>query len=167
MASFQSPRAPFGSLVLVRLECVHLGGDTNTNLALACKSTVVKYLVRAGDDDLLCQRNTQPSTSTTLRTLKTITLVSHKPRRYATVWLTFIQLAVDVALQPYYQPDPAAPTPYSSNNAYYDPSFPSSFDMAWAMYIQTSSNIILFGASRGHARSPSTHHRLSSRCRLL
>ncbi|KAF8549344.1 glycoside hydrolase family 55 protein [Imleria badia] len=49
---------------------------------------------------------------------------------------------------PYYQPVPAAPAPYSTSSTYHDPTFSSSVDsgMAWGMYIQASSNIILFGA---------------------
>ncbi|KAG1724556.1 glycoside hydrolase family 55 protein [Suillus lakei] len=47
---------------------------------------------------------------------------------------------------PYYQPSPAAPAPYSTAASYSDPTFSKSINMAWGMYIQTSSNIIIFGA---------------------
>ncbi|KAG2335843.1 glycoside hydrolase family 55 protein [Suillus weaverae] len=47
---------------------------------------------------------------------------------------------------PYYQPSPAAPAPYSTTSSYNDPTFSSSINMAWGMYIQSSSNIIIFGA---------------------
>ncbi|KAG0696777.1 glycoside hydrolase family 55 protein [Suillus ampliporus] len=47
---------------------------------------------------------------------------------------------------PYYQPSPAAPAPYSTSSSYNDPAFSSSIDMAWGMHIQSSSNIIIFGA---------------------
>ncbi|KAG1814274.1 glycoside hydrolase family 55 protein [Suillus subaureus] len=47
---------------------------------------------------------------------------------------------------PYYQPSPAAPAPYSTVSFYNDPTFSSSINMAWGMYIQSSSNIIIFGA---------------------
>ncbi|KAI5990344.1 glycoside hydrolase family 55 protein [Pisolithus marmoratus] len=47
---------------------------------------------------------------------------------------------------PYYQPVPAAPAPYSSTSTYSDPSFSSSINMAWGMWVQSSYNIILFGA---------------------
>lgn len=47
---------------------------------------------------------------------------------------------------PYYQPSPAAPAPYSTASSYNDPTFSSSINMAWGMYIQSSSNIIIFGA---------------------
>ncbi|KIJ60156.1 glycoside hydrolase family 55 protein [Hydnomerulius pinastri MD-312] len=47
---------------------------------------------------------------------------------------------------PYYQPSPAAPGPYSSVSAYHDPTFSGSINMAWGMNIQSSQNIILFGA---------------------
>lgn len=47
---------------------------------------------------------------------------------------------------PYYQPAPAAPSPYSSSSTYYDPTFTSSINEAWAMYVQSSSNIFIFGA---------------------
>lgn len=47
---------------------------------------------------------------------------------------------------PYYQPVPAAPAPFSSFSTYLDPTFTASNDMAWAMWVQNSQNIILFGA---------------------
>ncbi|KAG1849256.1 glycoside hydrolase family 55 protein [Suillus subluteus] len=47
---------------------------------------------------------------------------------------------------PYYQPSPAAPAPYSTVSSYNDPTFSSSINMAWGMYIQSSNNIIIFGA---------------------
>lgn len=47
---------------------------------------------------------------------------------------------------PYYQPSPAAPAPYSTASSYNDPTFSSSINMAWGMYIQSSTNIIIFGA---------------------
>ncbi|KAF9218921.1 glycoside hydrolase family 55 protein [Gyrodon lividus] len=47
---------------------------------------------------------------------------------------------------PYYQPMPSAPAPYSSVSTYHDPVFSGSADMAWGMYVQSSSNVILFGA---------------------
>ncbi|KAG2049894.1 glycoside hydrolase family 55 protein [Suillus hirtellus] len=47
---------------------------------------------------------------------------------------------------PYYQPSPAAPAPYSTVSTYNDPTFSSSIDMAWGMYIQSSNDIIIFGA---------------------
>ncbi|OAX38483.1 glycoside hydrolase family 55 protein [Rhizopogon vinicolor AM-OR11-026] len=47
---------------------------------------------------------------------------------------------------PYYQPVPDAPAPFSTDATYYDPIFSSSINMAWGMYIQSSSDIIIFGA---------------------
>ncbi|OJA12371.1 hypothetical protein AZE42_04340 [Rhizopogon vesiculosus] len=47
---------------------------------------------------------------------------------------------------PYYQPVPDAPAPFSTDATYYDPTFSSSINMAWGMYIQSSSDIIIFGA---------------------
>ncbi|KAG2137936.1 glycoside hydrolase family 55 protein [Suillus clintonianus] len=47
---------------------------------------------------------------------------------------------------PYYQPSPAAPAPFSTVSSYNDPTFSSSINMAWGMYIKSSSNIIIFGA---------------------
>ena len=49
-------------------------------------------------------------------------------------------------MQPYYQPSPAVPSPFSINSAYNDPSFPSGLTSAWAAYVTSSSNIIVFGA---------------------
>ncbi|KAG1834948.1 exo-beta-1,3-glucanase [Suillus subalutaceus] len=47
---------------------------------------------------------------------------------------------------PYYQPSPAAPAPYSTVSSYNDPTFSSPTNMAWGTYIQSSNNIIIFGA---------------------
>ncbi|KAG8220683.1 glycoside hydrolase family 55 protein [Butyriboletus roseoflavus] len=47
---------------------------------------------------------------------------------------------------PYYQPVPVVPAPYSIDSTYHDPSYPSGLGSAWSMYIQSSSNILLFGA---------------------
>ncbi|KAF4604149.1 hypothetical protein EYR40_001332 [Pleurotus pulmonarius] len=47
---------------------------------------------------------------------------------------------------PYYQPAPAAPAPFTSNTAFHDPTFTSSITSAWGLRIQSSSNIIVFGA---------------------
>jgi hypothetical protein len=47
---------------------------------------------------------------------------------------------------PYYQPSPPAPAPYNTVPSFNDPTFSSSINMAWGMYIQSSNNIIIFGA---------------------
>jgi len=56
-------------------------------------------------------------------------------------WIGFAQTET-----PYYQPVPTAPAPFSTNSAYDDPTFSSSINTAWGMYIQSSQNIVLFGA---------------------
>lgn len=56
-------------------------------------------------------------------------------------WIGFVQTET-----PYYQPVPPAPAPYSSTSVYSDPSFSSSVNMAWGMWVQNSYSIILFGA---------------------
>ncbi|KIJ60520.1 glycoside hydrolase family 55 protein [Hydnomerulius pinastri MD-312] len=56
-------------------------------------------------------------------------------------WIGFAQTET-----PYYQPVPGAPAPYSIDKAYFDPEFDSSNAMAWALYVQTSWDITLFGA---------------------
>ncbi|EGN94233.1 glycoside hydrolase family 55 protein [Serpula lacrymans var. lacrymans S7.3] len=56
-------------------------------------------------------------------------------------WIGFAQTE-----SPYYQPSPAAPAPFSTDSAYSDPSFSSSQTSAWGMYVQSSSDITLFGA---------------------
>ncbi|EPQ58386.1 beta-1,3-glucanase [Gloeophyllum trabeum ATCC 11539] len=48
---------------------------------------------------------------------------------------------------PYFQPDPAPPTPFTTNSAYHDPTFSGS-QSAWGLYVETSSDIVIFGA--GH-----------------
>ncbi|KAN0101177.1 glycoside hydrolase family 55 protein [Tylopilus felleus] len=47
---------------------------------------------------------------------------------------------------PYYQPVPAAPTPFTSSSTYHDPPFSGNINTAWGISIQSSSNIILYGA---------------------
>ncbi|EGN92975.1 glycoside hydrolase family 55 protein [Serpula lacrymans var. lacrymans S7.3] len=56
-------------------------------------------------------------------------------------WIGFAQTET-----PYYQPTPAAPAPFFTDSAYNDPTFSSSINTAWGMYIETSQNIVLFGA---------------------
>jgi glucan 1,3-beta-glucosidase len=47
---------------------------------------------------------------------------------------------------PYYQPTPAAPTPFSVDAAFNDPA--SDQNAAWGLWVERSSNIFVFGA--GH-----------------
>ncbi|KAJ3501572.1 hypothetical protein NLJ89_g9279 [Agrocybe chaxingu] len=47
---------------------------------------------------------------------------------------------------PYFQPNPVAPTPFSINAAYKDPTPYSPNPSAWALHIKTSRNILIFGA---------------------
>lgn len=47
--------------------------------------------------------------------------------------------------QPYYQPAPAAPAPFSSNPKYADPHYSSSQTSAWAIHIEDSFDITVFG----------------------
>ncbi|KAJ6500534.1 exo-beta-1,3-glucanase [Mycena sanguinolenta] len=46
---------------------------------------------------------------------------------------------------PYYQPTPVAPSPFSVNSAFKDPSF-SGVSSAWGLNVANSSNILIFGA---------------------
>ncbi|THG99218.1 hypothetical protein EW026_g3098 [Hermanssonia centrifuga] len=46
---------------------------------------------------------------------------------------------------PYYQPAPAAPTPFTIETSLQDPNFPNQ-QSAWALMVQNSQNIIVFGA---------------------
>ncbi|KAG9121205.1 hypothetical protein FRC07_002938 [Ceratobasidium sp. 392] len=46
---------------------------------------------------------------------------------------------------PYFQPSPAPPAPFSVNSAYADPSFTNG-NAAWALRVQSSSNIFVYGA---------------------
>ncbi|EIW85955.1 glycoside hydrolase family 55 protein [Coniophora puteana RWD-64-598 SS2] len=56
-------------------------------------------------------------------------------------WIGFAQTET-----PYYQPQPAAPAPFSVNSALSDPTtFGGSSNMAWGMNIQGSSGITIFG----------------------
>lgn len=56
-------------------------------------------------------------------------------------YLGFIQTET-----PYYQPAPIPPAPFSIESSYNDPSYPSGLDAAWALYVQQSSNILIYGA---------------------
>ncbi|KAF8520004.1 exo-beta-1,3-glucanase [Hysterangium stoloniferum] len=47
---------------------------------------------------------------------------------------------------PYYQPSPAPPGPFSVNSAFHDPTFPTGQDHAWALNVQSSNNILVYGA---------------------
>ncbi|KJA18280.1 glycoside hydrolase family 55 protein [Hypholoma sublateritium FD-334 SS-4] len=47
---------------------------------------------------------------------------------------------------PYYQPDPASPSPFSVNTAYNDPAPYANSPSAWALSIINSNNILVFGA---------------------
>ncbi|KAK0225091.1 exo-beta-1,3-glucanase [Armillaria nabsnona] len=47
---------------------------------------------------------------------------------------------------PYFQPSPQAPTPFSVNSNYHDPTFGGEFTMALGLRVATSSNILVFGA---------------------
>jgi len=57
-------------------------------------------------------------------------------------YLGFIQTET-----PYFQPDPTPPTPFTTNSDYNDPTFSNS-QSAWGLYVQSSSDILVFGA--GH-----------------
>ncbi|KAJ6581152.1 exo-beta-1,3-glucanase [Mycena capillaripes] len=46
---------------------------------------------------------------------------------------------------PYYQPTPAAPSPFTVNTAFSDPSF-AGITSAWGLIVASSSNILVFGA---------------------
>ncbi|KZP28414.1 glycoside hydrolase family 55 protein [Athelia psychrophila] len=49
---------------------------------------------------------------------------------------------------PYFQPTPAAPAPFTTESAYSDPTFGSSQTSAWGLYVDSSTDIFIFGA--GH-----------------
>ncbi|KAJ7632166.1 exo-beta-1,3-glucanase [Roridomyces roridus] len=49
---------------------------------------------------------------------------------------------------PYFQPlEEPLPYPFHTNSVYGDPTFPSSMNMAWALLVNKSSDILVFGAS--------------------
>lgn len=47
---------------------------------------------------------------------------------------------------PYFQPNPAPPSPFSINSSLKDPNFSNGVTSAWALTVTTSTNIIVFGA---------------------
>ncbi|KAH7099919.1 glucan 1,3-beta-glucosidase [Auriculariales sp. MPI-PUGE-AT-0066] len=46
---------------------------------------------------------------------------------------------------PYFQPSPAPPAPFSTNSAYKDPTFFPTPGDAWGLFIQNSTNLLLYG----------------------
>ncbi|KAK0225092.1 exo-beta-1,3-glucanase [Armillaria nabsnona] len=48
---------------------------------------------------------------------------------------------------PYYQPVPPAPGPFGINDGFHDPVFDSNTTSAWALQVQSSHNIFIFGAA--------------------
>ncbi|TFK67132.1 exo-beta-1,3-glucanase [Pluteus cervinus] len=56
-------------------------------------------------------------------------------------WMGLIQTE-----SPYYQPNPAAPAPFTNIPAWGDPTFNNGVTMAWALVVTQSSDIIIFGA---------------------
>lgn len=90
-------------------------------------------------------RNTMYSISTLWLAPRTITWVAYKAKRY--VWERAVYFFEFTALlQPYYQPAPAAPAPVSLRSDYHDPIFGSEQTSAWALYIEQSKGIYVFGA---------------------
>ena len=65
----------------------------------------------------------------------------------------------DVSPQPYFQPDPAVQTPFSLTKTYDDPTYENGMNMAWALWVESSSNIIIFGSY-----SPCFHATLTLIC---
>jgi hypothetical protein len=49
--------------------------------------------------------------------------------------------------QPYFQPKPAVPTPFRINSAYHDPSPYEGNASSWALAVQDSQAILIFGVS--------------------
>ncbi|PPQ77526.1 hypothetical protein CVT25_011323 [Psilocybe cyanescens] len=47
---------------------------------------------------------------------------------------------------PYFQPNPAPPAPFTVNSAFHDPPSAQGLSAAWALNVQTSTDIIVFGA---------------------
>lgn len=55
------------------------------------------------------------------------------------------KLIMRMCMQPYYQPVPAAPAPFSINSNFNDPTFPSGQTSAFAVSISNSQAITIFG----------------------
>ena len=67
-------------------------------------------------------------------------------RSYGIIWLANIQLTAFP--QPYFQPKPAAPTPFSVNPIYHDPKPYEGNASSWALAVSDSHRIIIFGMHR-------------------
>ncbi|KIK63573.1 glycoside hydrolase family 55 protein [Collybiopsis luxurians FD-317 M1] len=47
---------------------------------------------------------------------------------------------------PYHQPNPAVPYPFTINSTYADPTFPEDLNSSWALSVEKSEGIVVFGA---------------------
>lgn len=57
-----------------------------------------------------------------------------------------VDLLISALLQPYFQPKPAVPTPFSLNSRYHDPAPYPGNASAWALNVYKSHGILVFGA---------------------
>lgn len=99
---------------------------------------------------LICLCSTNSTTSMALRTFSSDLL---RPRRLVVFLVRGARLSIPARLltrafpklQPYYQPLPAVPAPFTASLAS-DPTYPSGLQSAWAFYVQNSKDILVGGA---------------------
>jgi len=78
--------------------------------------------------------------------LQTITWALSRLKAYVTLSTSFRGELYLISFQPYYQPGPVSPNPFSINSAYSDPTPYSSNPSAWALSVKNSNGILVFGA---------------------
>lgn len=73
-------------------------------------------------------------------------LALHRRRRYHPQLLSTPTVnTLNLYLQPYYQPSPAVPSPFTASRSS-DPTYPTGLKSAWAFYVQKSKDILVGGA---------------------
>ncbi|KAF9228585.1 glycoside hydrolase family 55 protein [Gyrodon lividus] len=72
----------------------------------------------------------------------------HVLYQYSLVGATDHYMGLIQTETPYFQPDPVPPTPFSTSSTYNDPTYENGMNMAWALWVEHSTDIIIFGA--GH-----------------
>ncbi|KAK0442941.1 exo-beta-1,3-glucanase [Armillaria borealis] len=79
-------------------------------------------------------------------TVKTLAAEHHVLYQYNLVNAQNHYMGLIQTETPYFQPSPQAPTPFSVNSNYHDPTFGGEITMALGLRVATSSNILVFGA---------------------
>ncbi|EUC54837.1 Exo-beta-1,3-glucanase, partial [Rhizoctonia solani AG-3 Rhs1AP] len=109
-------------------------GCTAAFLALHITSTATAYMENFGH-----------GRATTTWTMRASVSLTSTPDAYNIVNSKNVYAGLIQTETPYWQPSPAPPSPFTINSAYFDPSFTNG-NAAWALRVQSSSNIFVYGA---------------------